>query len=81
MEIEDFLTWMQVMGYDANDAADALGIHRVTIGNYCRGTRHGGRAGIPLVTALACSALRYGLEPYSRDIEETTEYASTEDII
>lgn len=63
METAEFKAWRQAMEYSQRAAADALGLSRVTIELYERGTRRDdGRAvTIPRTVALACAALRHGL--------------------
>jgi len=65
MNKENFKTWRKEMGFTQKQAADALGINSQSVFNYERGARvEDGRAVIiPRPIALACAAIRAGLEP------------------
>jgi len=66
MNKENFKAWRKKMGFTQQQAADALGLYRLTIINYERGTRAENNLDvkIPKSIALACSALAAGLEPW-----------------
>ena len=66
MTPNDFKAWREAMGFTQAKAADALGISKPTVENYERGSRRedGRTVVIPLVVALACSALFHRIRPY-----------------
>lgn len=65
MTPEQFKSWRTEMKLTQDQAAEALGISKATIGNYDNGVRReDGRAVvIPKAIALACAALTAGLRP------------------
>lgn len=56
---EQFQAWCDAMGFTLNQAADALGIGPDTAKNYSSG-----RGKVPLVAALAMSALYHRIKPW-----------------
>jgi len=69
MTKEQFKTWRQKMNFTQQQAADALGLYRLTVANYERGTRlgKGTEIIIPRSIALACAAIEAGLKPVGED--------------
>jgi len=67
MDNEQFKAWRKKMGYTQQQAADALGLYRLTIINYERGTRpeNNLEVKIPRSIDLACAAIAAGLKPLS----------------
>jgi len=65
MNNEQFKSWRKKMKFTQQQAADALGINNRSVVNYERGKRYDdGRAVIiPRTVALACAAIKAGLEP------------------
>lgn len=59
MTPEQFKHWRDTMGFTLRDAAEALGYSLDTIKSYSSG-----RQEIPLVVALACSALYHRHGPW-----------------
>jgi len=69
MKPEQFKKWRKKMGFTQQQAANALGIYRLTAVNYEHGQRSGvgSEVKIPRSIALACSALHAGLEPWGEE--------------
>jgi len=69
MTKEQFKAWRKKMGFTQQQAADALGLYRLTIINYERGTRpeNNLEVKIPRSIALACAAVQAGLKPVGED--------------
>jgi len=65
MNNEQFKAWRKKMNLTQQQAADRLGLYRMTIVNYERGTRleNGNEVTIPRTVALACAAIEAGLKP------------------
>jgi DNA-binding XRE family transcriptional regulator len=66
MTPEQFKSWRVEMGFTQDEAAEALGVSKATIGNYDKGIRRedGRPVVIPKTVALACAALMAGIAPY-----------------
>lgn len=63
-----FKAWRKRMGWSQQEAADHLGISKISVQNYERGRRAAPDprpVEIPMPVALACSALYHRLEPWS----------------
>lgn len=59
-----FREWRRSLGWKREEVALKLGISLATVGNYERGERcDRNDLKIPVLVALACSALKSGLEP------------------
>jgi len=69
MKPEDFKCWRKKNGLTQQQAADALGLIRITVTNYERGSRlgSGSEIKIPRSIALACAAIEAGLKPIGED--------------
>jgi len=69
MDKHDFKAWRKKQGFTQQQAADALGLFRVTIVNYERGSRMDSpnEVKIPLHIALACAAIEAGLKPVGKE--------------
>jgi len=65
MNNEQFKAWRKRMNFTQQQAADALGLYRMTIINYERGHRYEDNRPVPIprTVALACAALEAGLKP------------------
>ena len=66
MTSEEFKFWMQCMHLSERRAADVLGVSPATVGDWVRGrSRTTGKiVVIDKRTALACSAIHKGLDPW-----------------
>ena len=66
MNADDLRFWQKEMGFTYDTAADALGISRATyanlVGGWSNTTKRPTR--IDKRTALACAAIKAGIEPY-----------------
>jgi len=69
MTPENFKHWRKKNGLTQQQAADALGLIRLTVTNYERGTRlgSGSEIKIPRTVALACAAIEAGLKPVGEE--------------
>jgi len=72
MKPEDFKAWRKKMKFTQQQAADVLGLYRLTVVNYERGERLGigSQVKIPRSVDLACAALAAGLKPFSEQEQE-----------
>lgn len=67
MTAEQFKAWRAAMGLSQQQAAEALGLSRLSIINYEAGRRRedGRPVAIPKTVELACAALAAGLDPWT----------------
>lgn len=69
MSPDDFKNWRKAMNFTLRDASAALGVSIASMSNYERGERRedGRPVFIPKHVALACAAVRAGLDPEGSD--------------
>lgn len=69
MTPDHFKAWRRTMGFNQQEAADALGISKSSAINYESGKRRedGRPVVIPKIVALACSAVAHNLGPWPNE--------------